>query len=132
MIWHFSYHMPYQPETTILARALIWVEGWYGMWYEKCHIIICGYYLLFLLFVLFYVSLINILLHHFQHTDSGNENIDWLNQIKWTTMQIYNIKGALLILVACEICTELLSRVMQCVSWFVFDFPVNHSYRLVL
>jgi hypothetical protein len=43
-IWHFSYHMSYQPETPILAqgpetRGLIWVEGWYGMWYEKCHII---------------------------------------------------------------------------------------------
>ena len=42
--WHFSYHMSYQPETPILphgpkARELIWVEGWYGMWHEKCHII---------------------------------------------------------------------------------------------
>jgi hypothetical protein len=36
--------MSYQPETPILAqgpnpRGLIWVEGWCGMWYEKCHII---------------------------------------------------------------------------------------------
>jgi len=32
IIWHFSYHMSYQPETPILAqgpkaRGLIWVEG---------------------------------------------------------------------------------------------------------
>jgi hypothetical protein len=39
MIWHFSYHMSYQHETPILARGLIWVEGWYCMWYEKYHII---------------------------------------------------------------------------------------------
>ena len=36
--------MSYQPETPILvqrpqSRGLIWVEDWYGMWYEKCHII---------------------------------------------------------------------------------------------
>jgi hypothetical protein len=40
-IWHVS---PSAAETPILAqepnaRGLIWVEGWYGMWYEKCHII---------------------------------------------------------------------------------------------
>jgi hypothetical protein len=40
MIWHFSYHMSYQPETPILARR---PEGWYGMWYGKCHIIIYNY-----------------------------------------------------------------------------------------
>jgi hypothetical protein len=39
IIWHYC-----QPETPILAqgskaRGLIWVEGRYGMWYEKCHII---------------------------------------------------------------------------------------------
>ena len=44
LLWHFSYHMSYQPESPILAqgpkaRGVIWVEGWYGMWYEKCHII---------------------------------------------------------------------------------------------
>jgi hypothetical protein len=38
------FHITYQPETAILAqgpkaRGLIWVEGWYSMWYEKCHII---------------------------------------------------------------------------------------------
>ena len=52
MIWHFSYHMSYQPEMPILAqgpnvRRLIWVEGWYGMWYEKCHIIIIDEYMAF-------------------------------------------------------------------------------------
>ena len=45
IIWQFSYHTPYQPETPISARGpkvrgLIWVEGWYGVWYENCHIII--------------------------------------------------------------------------------------------
>ena len=110
-----------------MGRELIWHVIW-QMSYNNLWLL----FAFFIVFVLFYVSLINFLLHHFQHTDSGNENIDWLNQMKWTTMQIYNIKGALLILVACEICTELLSHVMQCVAWFVFDFPVNHSYRLVL
>ena len=37
-----SHHTPYQLETTISAwgpkaRGLIWVEGWYGVWYENSH-----------------------------------------------------------------------------------------------
>ena len=45
IIWQFSYHTPYQPKTPISARGskargLIWVEGWYGVWHENCHIII--------------------------------------------------------------------------------------------
>ena len=45
IIWQFSYHTPYQPETPIWApgpkaRGLIWAEGWYGVWYENCQIII--------------------------------------------------------------------------------------------
>jgi hypothetical protein len=54
-----------------------------------------NYYLLFCCFCFVFCFLISFLLDHFPHTDSGNGNIDWLNQIKWTTIHIYNIKGAL-------------------------------------
>ena len=48
IIWHFSYHTPYQPVTPIsAAQGLKWVEGWYGVWYEKCHIIIYLSYIFF-------------------------------------------------------------------------------------
>ena len=53
IIWQFSYHTPYQPETPICARGpkargLIWVDGWYGVWYENCHIVIYLSYIFFL------------------------------------------------------------------------------------
>ena len=40
---YFLYHMSYQPKTPIIsqgpkAREIIWVEGLYGMWYEKSHV----------------------------------------------------------------------------------------------
>ena len=49
IIWQFSFHIPYQPS----ALGLIWVSrvdmgvsGWYGVWYENCHIIIYLSYIL--------------------------------------------------------------------------------------
>ena len=45
-VWNFrTFYTPYQPWTPISARGpqalgLIWVFGWYGVWYENCHIII--------------------------------------------------------------------------------------------
>jgi hypothetical protein len=89
MIWHFHItaistrdahtnpRRPYQPETPILARGLIWVEGWYDMWCEKCHIIIYIYYLLFCCFcfvfwLVFYYIIFSILIQEMKIL------IDWL------------------------------------------------------
>ena len=92
---------PYQPETPIstrdahispranMGRGLIWHVMW-KMPYNNL-------YLLFAFLLFLFCFLINFLLHHFQHTDSGNENIDWLIG---------------------EICTELFSHVLHCVAWF--------------
>ena len=100
MTSHFSYHMTYKPSTNIIPQtfgpwANMGFSGWYDMWYKKCHMITYNYYLLFCCFCFVFCSLISFWLDHFQHTDSGNGYFDWLNHIKWTTIQIYNIKGAL-------------------------------------
>ena len=51
MIWQFSYHTQYQPSTHIRPRTFCpWADmggsGWYGVWYENCHIIISMYHVL--------------------------------------------------------------------------------------
>jgi hypothetical protein len=101
-LWHgiLSYYMTYHinPRPILflgpLALGLIWVSR-VDM---TCDITMPydNYYLLFCCFCFVFCFLICFLLDHFPHTDSGNENIDWLNQIKWTTIQTYNIKGALI------------------------------------
>ena len=40
--WHLifiDYYMTFFISHVISARNVRWVEGWYGMWYENCHII---------------------------------------------------------------------------------------------
>ena len=96
-ICHITWHINPRPILFLgpLILGLIWVtrvnmtcDIKNAIWWLI--IIICFFVLSVLSF--FFTSF---LLDHFQHTDSGNENIDWLNEIKWTTIQIYNIKGAL-------------------------------------
>ena len=130
MIWHFSYHMPYKPSTDIIPRAFgpwanMGVSGWFDMWYKKWYMIIYNYYLLFCFF--YFVFWFVFWLYHFRHTDSGNEHIDWLNQIKWTTMQIYNIKETLFVIsivwnmhrtvIACDTMCCLLCLRLSCESF---------------
>ena len=95
-IFHITWHINPRPILFLkpLALGIIWVSR-ADMWYKKCHMITYNYYLLFCCFCFVFCFLISFLLDHFPHTDSGNGNIDWLNQIKWTTIHIYNIKGAL-------------------------------------
>jgi hypothetical protein len=67
MIWTFSYHIPYQRKIEVSwiklyihihwiqrymnmwhdlhLMMLILVDSWYGMWYEKVHIILCLSYI---------------------------------------------------------------------------------------
>ena len=51
MIWKFSYHILYQLSTHISPRAFgpwadMGISGWYGVWYETCHIKISIYQIL--------------------------------------------------------------------------------------
>ena len=46
IISHINLLLPYQPEGG-KARGLKWVEGWFGVWYEKCPIIIYLSYIFF-------------------------------------------------------------------------------------
>jgi hypothetical protein len=97
-ICHITWHINPRPILFLgpLILGLIWVNR-VNMTCDIKNAIwwIIDYHLLFCSFCFVFCFLISFLLDHFQHTDSGNENIDWLNEIKWTTIQIYNIKGAL-------------------------------------
>ena len=130
MTWDFVilHDISYKPSTHIIPRAFgpwanMGVSGWYDMWYKQCHMITNNYYLLFCCFCFVFCFLISFLLDHFPHTDSGNENIDWLNQIKWTTIQTYNIKGPLIYI---GIVWNMHRTVLAC------EFLVNPSYKPVL